>query len=191
MGRLVAGLEAVIAEQVHGQDETVLAFSAGLGSTLVGTIARKRTGLVCRVVGVEDAPDVQAARLAASFLDFRVSRVGVDPGRARAIAMDIERDAPGLRRGEVLALVPAVAVRQDAGAERILAGFGTTRLPARVREALTSFGLFAPIALATQELPGRARLAACAAALGLPHAFARPRRRAPLRGSDLASAFAK
>jgi hypothetical protein len=141
-------------------------------------------------VGEAEAPDARAAQRAASFLDYRVTRVRVDHARARDIADRVARRVAGLERAEARSLVPALAVQEDAAVETVLAGFGTTRLSRRMEAALHAFGLSAPIVRANRGTAARSRLSTCAYLLGLPPAFARPRRRPPLSGSGLARAFA-
>lgn len=187
--RYLERLETRIEEEVRGADGTVLAFSAGLGSTLVAAIARKRGVLRCAVAGAPGAPDVRAAQIAASYLDYAIIQVSVDAARARSLAGDTERRFPRLRRADARAVVPALAARDAARVERILVGFGGSRLGREMEKALGGLGLIAPLAEASREPVGRTRLAACAALLGLPPAFARPRRRPPLVGAGLEAAF--
>src|SRR5438046_3528086 len=71
-------LEDRIEELVSRDDRVSLAFSGGLTSTLLATVARKRCDLICLVAGTPASPDVRASNAAKQHFDFRVESVLLD-----------------------------------------------------------------------------------------------------------------
>src|SRR5439155_20027785 len=77
-------LEDRIEELVPRDDRVSLAFSGGLTSTLLATVARKRCDLICLVARTPDSPDARPANAAKQHFHFRVGSVILDGGSVRA-----------------------------------------------------------------------------------------------------------
>lgn len=92
----VRRLEETIATLVSARDSVILAYSGGLASTLIAMIARKRCDLRCVVAGVESSPDVEAAKLAKCYLDYRVEYVYLAEPEARSFGERIAKEAESL-----------------------------------------------------------------------------------------------
>src|SRR5207237_10881309 len=82
-------LEDRIEELVPRDDRVSLAFSGGLTSTLLATVARKRGDLICFVAGTPDPPDAPASNAPQQDLDFPGDRASrrrqVVAGQSRGI----------------------------------------------------------------------------------------------------------
>ena len=187
--RLIANLEARVDAAFADRDRVALAYSGGVASTLIAAIARKRGDLTCIVVGVDGSPDLEAARVAESYLDYRLELVTLSPAEALRLARRVAAAAPRLSLRDVLALAPAFAASDRMAGNRALVGFGASRLSAGQWELLASRRLDAPLRSVLAGRGGELRALAirCATTLGLPRDFARPRRRAPASGSGIES----
>ncbi len=195
MGRDAAALRAVdrldgaVGAAVAGLDEPVMAFSGGLGSLIVAALARKRGDLRCVVVGFPGSSDVQAAKVAQLFLDYRIEVLR--PSRAQTFrkARAIAAAHPGLPIPEVLALLPLALVEDRHGPAPVLSGFGLTVRGSAMRDALRPRGLHCPGIGLRPEPSTRASLVRMALALGLPESFALAAPHTPVEGSGIGPAL--
>lgn len=188
---LVDWLESEVARALGDEDRLELAYSGGLGSTLLAAIARKRCDLTCYTVGLRGSPDLRAAELAAVFLDYRVEKIQLTPSSAVALAREIAAALPAARAPDILSLLPAWAVAMRTNRRPLLAGFGTAPTSSRIREVLPNLRITSPLLRLDEGETSlvRGRLSACAEVLGIPAAFAKPRRRPPSSGSGISRAL--
>jgi len=182
---LVSRLESVVTHAIRGHEGVTLAFSGGLASSLLAAVARKRCTLRCLVVGIDEAPDLQAARLAQDFLDVRLETLRPSALEILRWARSIAQAAPTLRPSEVASLVPLTAVLARPQAKPVLAGFGPVPLPLAARRYLRKVDAVLPFQGVGMRAIARATLRAAARVLGLPEAFVRSRRRPPGEGSGV------
>lgn len=187
---LVRALERRIAPMPRHAVPTLLAFSAGVSSTLLAAVVRKRGDLTCIVVSTGDSADLAAARVAESYLDYRIDLLRLSPERGLAIARRIAVAEPNLSMPELLDYVPVVAAADRAQGERVLAGLGGPGAPDGERPWLRALRIVAPLAgIHGRRGVARSLTSRAAAALGLPPAFARPPRRPPREGSGIGPAL--
>lgn len=188
--RPLSRLEGRVSRIVAGHDRVPLAFSGGVGSLVVGSVARKRTDLQCVVVAVDDAPDLAAAALAEKYLDFRVQILHLTARRAWPLARQVGVAHPDLSVAEVLALVPLRAVLDSQPDAEVLAGFWTDRLGPRARRSIAEERVRVPLVEVAGPRPmDRADLLGMGRMLGIPEAFLRVRSRSPAAGSGLEPAL--
>ena len=155
-GRLVDALGRAVVAAVGPRPRVAVAWSAGLASTLVAVVARKRVEVVCYCVGRRESRDRRAARAGARVLDFPL----------------VELDAHPRTAAEAIAIVSGAA-REDL----VLTG-ETARPPPGARAK----GVARPLLStdAQREIRGRrAALVAAARLVGIPEAIAAARRRGP------------
>ncbi len=181
----VRRLEDRVAAAIEGTDRVVLAYSGGLASTLVAMVARKRCDLRCFVAGVQGSPDVEAAKVAKDYLDYRMHFVTLDAKAVRALARRITDGHRSLTATECGALVPLHAVLRRVRCDRVLAGFGGPHIRPAILEILRSTSVRIPLhGIVRGPLP-RDRLRDAALRLGLPADWARTRHRAPAEGAGI------
>lgn len=178
-------LEDRISASIAGHDRIVLAHSGGLASTLVAMVARKRCDLQCFVAGVEGAQDVEAAKVAKDYLDYRMHFVMLDAESARTHAIQVSEEFPGLTPAERKALIPLHAVLAQTRAECVLAGFGSPHLRPAIAAALRRADIRLPLHGIVRGLLPRAHLRDAALGLGLPAPLARVAHRAPAAGAGI------
>jgi len=183
--QLVSRLESVVMHAIRGHEEVTLAFSGGLASSVLAAVARKRCTLRCLVVGIDEAPDLQAARLAQEFLDIRLGTLQPSTLEILRWARSIARAAPVLRPSEVASLVPLTAILARPQARPVLAGFGPAPLSLPMQQYLRKVGAVLPFWDRGLGAIARPTLIAAARVLGLPEAFVRSRRRPPGKGSGV------
>lgn len=187
---LVGRLERVIAQEVEGRDRVSLAYSGGLASTLVATLARKRCALECVVAGVDGSSDVLAAKAAKAHLDYRVDYVILALDDAMRIRARIAAEHPGLSGRDLDNLVPLYAVLERANDSPLLSGFGLPPLSLAVVATLRRMDVAVPIRAASRGTTvSRSLLRAAATALGLPREWARSAHRAPVKGAGIQDYF--
>lgn len=184
---LVDWLETEIAQAIGDRKRIALAYSGGLGSTLVAAIARKRCDLTCYAVGIGGAADLEAADLAHAYLDYRIEKIRLTPSKALALARHIAAREPDAALVDVFTMVPIWAVRERVTHGTLLTGFGVESLSKRMRNLLEPLETTNPLlSLGGERGPGaRERWSACADVLCLPPKFGRPRRRPPGSGSGI------
>jgi len=188
---LVDWLESEVVRVLGDGDRLELAYSGGLGSTLLAAIARKRCDLTCYTVGLRGSADLRAAEAAALFLDYRVEQIRITPSNAVALARGLAATVPMATAPEILSLLPAWTVAARTDRRPLLAGFGTAPTSSRVRDLLPNLRISSPLLrLEEGETSAvRRRLSACADVLGIPAAFGKPRRRPPGSGSGIGPAI--
>ena len=157
----------------------------------MAAVARKRGDLTCLVAGVDAAPDLEASRLAETYLDYRVERVVLTGTACVRLARRIADEAPSLALAEIIDLVPLVAVRERAGGGDLLSGCVPGRPSTEARAYLRVLRVRAPLeaAFAVQVHPHRRLLSEAADLLGLPRTFGHARPRRPGRGSGVERAL--
>ncbi len=188
--RLLTRLERDVSRAVAGHDRVVLAFSGGLGSLVVGSVARKRTDVQCVVVGVRDGPDRVAATLAVMYLDLRVQVLPITARRALPVARRMADAHSDLSVAETLAFVPLRMVMDSQPAAEVLAGFTPDRLGPAARRSIKTALLRLPLLDVAGPTPlERADLLGIGHLLGIPEAFLRVRARSPAVGSGLEPAL--
>lgn len=182
-------VDAAVARAVKAMDDPILAFSGGLGSLIVAAMARKRGDLRCVVVGFPGSADVEAAKVAQTFLDYPVSVFQPTTAQALRAARSLAASEPRLPLADILALVPLALVEGRYGPRPVLSGFGLTARSPALRRALQPRRRGCP-GLATPA-GGSTRAAAVriAIALGLPEPFALAAPRAPIEGSGIGPAL--
>jgi len=109
-----------------------------------------------------------------------------------ALVALLKADYPGWR--ELLAhplRVPVVAAADRARGARLLTGLGGPGAPEGARRWIREIGVIAPLEGIREDRHSMSRTLASqsAAVLGLPPAFARPRRRSPREGSGIGPAL--
>ncbi len=187
--RFLRRLEAETTRVLADRERAVLAFSGGLGSLVVASLARKRCDLRCVVAGVRNAPDLAAAGLTQDFLDYRLDVVRLTPRASLILARRLADRHPGLPVAEILSLVPLAAVRERHRGP-LVAGFdGTSRTSAFLGIA-ESLSFASPLVRTSAGgVVPRARLLAAARRLGIPDAFTHVSARDPSVGSGVAPAL--
>lgn len=183
--RAVSRLDAAVGRAVAGDREPVLAFSGGLGSLVLAAMVRKRGDLRCVVVGFRDSADVQAARVAESFLDYRVSIVQPTRDQFVRVARSLSAAAPRLAVADVLSLIPLVLVEERYGPHPVLSGFGLTARTAPLRDALAARRPWCPGLGRSVAGRTRAPLLRIAETVGLPQSFVLAAPRTPGEGSGI------
>ena len=182
---LLQRLDADVATAIRGREPIVIAFSGGLASLLLAALIRKRREIVCEVLGLPGSADLEAARVAEKFLDYRVRAVRATPSQVLRTARGLVR--PGrLTTPEAMALVPLALIAARHPREPVVSGFGLTWDSPRVRASLLSGSSACP-ALQPRGVapPSRRTLLGVADLLGLPEAFSRAARRRPAEGSGV------
>ncbi len=187
--RALALLETDVARAVSGRGPSVLAFSGGLGSLLVASLARKRCDLRCTVVGFRGSADVGAAEVARKILDYPVSVLQPSTGPVFRAAQRISREFPRLGPSEVEDLVPLVLVREKHPRATVVSGFGLTARSGAMWAALTECRLLSPGMRMGLPGPPRAGLVRLADAVGLPESFSRAAPHTPREGSGVGPAI--
>ena len=186
----LAALEAEIESTVERHSRVILAFSGGLGSMLVGMVARKRCDLLCVVAGAEGAPDVLAARRAKAHFDYRIEVIALDRQEARRLDAELRQDHPAWSAKERRRLLPIRAVLGRTRDRPILAGFASLPSNPAFVAAIQRDQVQVPIhALRGRSAP-RGTLQEAAMALGLPETWARVRHRTPIAGAGIAEFLA-
>lgn len=180
-------LETEVSRAIGGQEHISLAYSGGLGSTLVAAIARKHCDVTCFVVAVGDAEDLRAAKLAADYLDYRIEKIRPSRSGTLALIRRIAAMEPEAKLEDLFTMAPTFAVRERAEEGLLLTGFGLEEMSKPMRN------LLAPLRTTNPLLPlhvgggpvDRKRFIECAEILGLPRKFGRPRHRPPGSGSGV------
>ena len=185
----VRRLEDCVAAQVAGRRRVVLAYSGGLASTVVATVARKRCDLECVVAGAEDSDDVRAANEARLYLDYRITTVVIDAADTNRLLRRARGAVPHLPSSAILPLLPVFAVVERSAGEVCLTGLGLARSDPLALEALRRLQIQSPLAdVFAGKRCSRDVVRAAATSLGLPETWARVRHRSPLAGAGM-SAF--
>ncbi|HYM39665.1 MAG TPA: hypothetical protein VEY12_05920 [Thermoplasmata archaeon] len=174
-----------MARVAAGRDEIVLAFSGGLGSLLIAALARKRCDLLCVVVGMRGSADVEAARVAQMFLDYRLAILRPSPSQALRAARRIAASGYPIPLAECLALVPLALVEARQPESLVLSGAGLTARTSSLRRALGEREALSPGLRLRLGGLGRRPLLRMAEAAGLPESFALAAPRSPLEGSGI------
>lgn len=187
--RAVRSLDAAVGRAVADLDEPVIAFSGGLGSLLVASLARKRGDVRCVVVGFPRASDVEAAKVARFFLDYPVELLRPTRPQVLRMARSIAAAHPQLPMTEVLALVPLAIVEERHSPTPVLSGFGLTVHGSALRGALEPRRRLCPGLGARRTSSARATLVRMAIALGIPESFARAAPHTPSEGSGVGPAL--
>jgi hypothetical protein len=188
--RLLFRVEAEISEALASGDRCVLSFSGGVGSLLVGAIARKHTDLTCIVLSVDHAKDREAAALAQKFLDYRVRFMDLTAREALQAAREIVVGHPDLSVAEVMALVPLKAAFDSDPEALFLAGFWSDLPSSLVRRSIKTPRVRLPLSRATGQRPvRRVDLVAMGRLLDIPEAFLQVPSRSPAVGSGLGAAL--
>ncbi len=192
MGREAAvlrSLDAAVGRAVADRDEPVMAFSGGLGSLIVASLARKRGDIRCVVVGLPGSSDVEAAKVAQFFLDYPVEVLRPTRLQAFRRARALAATHPQLPVAEVLALVPLALVEERHHPSPVLSGFGLTLRTPALRGVLRARHRECP-GLGYRGSPStRAALVRMAMALGLPESFALAAPHTPVEGSGIGPAL--
>ena len=184
--RLLRRLDVDTARAVRARDPAVVAFSGGLASLVLVALIRKRCEMACEVVGLPGSSDVEAARVAEKFLDYRVRVVHPTPTQVLRTARGLVARGNGFSASEALSLVPLALVEARHPRQRVVSGFGLTWESPRVRSCLRRETARFPGLRAGGSLPpSRASLLGVADLLGLPESFSRAARRSPAEGSGV------
>ncbi len=178
-------LDAAVASAVAAADNPVLAFSGGLGSLIVAALARKRGDMRCVVVGIPGSADVEAAKVAQTFLDYPVSVLRPTATQALRAARSVAASNHCLPVPDVLALVPLVLVERRYGPRSVLSGFGLTARSPALRRALQPRRRGCPGLAPRAPASTRTSVVRMAIALGLPESFALAASRTPIEGSGI------
>ncbi len=184
--RILARLEADVAQAFEGQSAVILAYSGGLASLVLAAIARKHGDLRCVVVGTKGAADAEAAKVAQFFLDYPVDVLRPTPDTLLGTARAMLRTAPRLSAADVLAILPLTLVEQANPGCPVLSGFGLVPRSPGVDRRLAATGSHAP---GFRRAPSRAIVLRLARELGLPDAFALAAHRSPAEGSGIGPAL--
>ncbi len=183
---VVRRVEDAIEAAVHGYDCVTLAYSGGLASTLIAMVARKRCDLRCIVAGVEGSPDVEAAKVAKNYLDYRIEFVPLDAKMTRKTYEELVANRAQLSETEREDLIPLFATLARTDDPPVLAGFGTARLSPAMRATIEGAQVQLPLrGFARGRAVPRATLRDAALALGLPSSWARVRHHAPCPGAGV------
>lgn len=185
----VARLDREVTRMIGTHDPVILAFSGGLGSLLVGALARKRCDLHCIVVGGRGAADVEAAMVARKFLDYPVGVLSPKPRDVLQMVREIRTAEPDLSLSEAVSLVPLALVEREHPAARVLSGFGLTARSPVLRRALGHRDALSPGLRMRFSRSARVPLFRMAEAVGLPESFVRAAPRSPSEGSGIGPAL--
>src|SRR5438876_617040 len=133
-------LEDRIEELVSRDDRVSLAFSGGLTSTLLATVARKRCDLICLVAGTPTSPDVRASNAAKQHFDFRVESVLLDREIVRRNLQEMRALNRTMSMNSLRTLMPVYAVLGRHPGAVLLSGFGTPKTDLSIRRMLLGDG---------------------------------------------------
>ncbi len=187
--RRLARLERLVDAAVAARRPTVMAFSGGLGSLVLGSVARKRTDLTCLVVTVGSAPDGDASERAHKFLDFRVRPLRVTANEALRFARERAGENPGLSPAANLASLPLALVLDAEPRATVLGGPRSDRVLEALRPSAAARARLPIADLAGPRPVRRSDLAALGRLLGIPDAFLRMPARSPAVGSGVRAAL--
>jgi hypothetical protein len=184
-GRLVVRLETSIDVVVGSGGPARLAFSGGLGSLLVASVARKRCDLTCFITATEDAPDFARASVLRSYLDYRLEIVRPTITEAVDLARRAAHDRPSWTTGQILDALPVLAVITNTRGN-LFSGHGASHVSGSMRRWLALRDVSLPL---LDSIRGssrvRARLISAGRVLGIPDEFLRVAPLSPSVGSGL------
>jgi len=179
-------LEDRIEELVPRDDRVSLAFSGGLTSTLLATVARKRCDLICLVAGTPDSPDARAANAAKQHFDFRVESVILDREIVRRHLEGMRALDPAMSTNSLQTLTPIYAVVDRHRGAVLLSGFGLPKTDPSIKRMLRAWRVESPIIdSARGRNLSRPVLVEASISLGLPEEWARVAHRSPADGSGI------
>ena len=179
-------LEDRIEELVSRDDRVSLAFSGGLMSTLLATVARKRCDLICLVAGTPASPDVRASNAAKQHFDFRVESVLLDREIVRRNLQEMRALNRTMSMNSLPTLMPVYAVLGRHPGAVLLSGFGTPKTDLSIRRMLRAWHVESPIMEAARgRNVSRSVLLEASISLGLPEEWARVAHRPPADGSGI------